>query len=260
MTEIPKPPERISGEGQNNIATAWDTLQEEDFANVEKDPRERIDTIRAPERTPVIGEYASSGLIFSDMVGLAIDLAKEKNRHSPKTPEEGQLVLLVFGGVCVPVYEDSDPERLEAAWARVMRGHYDKQMKIPGLYGNNPEMTTTFPLVTETLDNIPEEVLAAEAQTDEARRKAGDPDIQQADTIIYREKKYEKLKKELQDVEIVFNTENTQPSNVLSDGEEPQKKPQKHHHLKHKETCTSLGQSYGQSLCSSVSMMMKPQT
>lgn len=227
MTEIPKPPERISGEGQNNIATAWDTLQEEDFANVEKDPRERIDTIRAPERTPVIGEYASSGLIFSDMVGLAIDLAKEKNRHSPKTPEEGQLVLLVFGGVCVPVYEDSDPERLEAAWARVMRGHYDKQMKIPGLYGNNPEMTTTFPLVTETLDNIPEEVLAAEAQTDEARRKAGDPDIQQADTIIYREKKYEKLKKELQDVEIVFNTENTQPSNVLSDGEEPQKKPQK---------------------------------
>lgn len=223
MTEIPKPPEGILNNDNTITTTDWDTLRgypgnsEEDFQKY------IIDTIRAPERTPVIGEYASSGLIFSDMVGLAIDLAKEKNRHSPKTPEEGQLVLLVFGGVCVPVYEDSDPERLEAAWARVMRGHYDKQMKIPGLYGNNPEMTTTFPLVTETLDNIPEEVLAAEAQTDEARRKAGDPDIQQADTIIYREKKYEKLKKELQDVEIVFNTENTQPSNVLSDGEKPQR-------------------------------------
>lgn len=227
MTEIPKPPERISGEGQNNIATAWDTLQEEDFANVEKDPRERIDTIMASERTPIIGEYASSGLIFSDMVGLAKDLAEEKNRHNPKTSEESQPVILIFGGVCAPVYENSDTEKLETAWARVMRGHYDKQMAIPGLYGNNSEMKTTYPLVTKTLDNIPEEVLAAEAQTDETRRKAGDPDIQQADTIIYREKKYEKLKKELQDVEIVFNTENTQPSNVLSDGEKSQKKPQK---------------------------------
>ena len=222
MTEIPKPPERISGEGQNNIATAWDTLQGYP-ANVEKDPRERIDTIMASERTPIIGEYASSGLIFSDMVGLAKDLAEEKNRHNPKTSEKSQPVILIFGGVCVPVYENSDTEKLETAWARVMRGHYDKQMAIPGLYGNNSEMKTTYPLVTKTLDNIPEEVLAAEAQTDEARRKAGDPDIQQADTIIYREKKYEKLKKELQDVEIVFNTENTQPSNVLSDGEKPQR-------------------------------------
>lgn len=226
MTEIPKPPERISGEGQNNTATAWNTLQE-DFANVEEDPQKYTDTIKAPERAPIIGDYARSGLIFSDMVGLAKDLAEEKNRHNPKTSEESQPVLLIFGDVCVPVYENSDPEKLEAAWARVMRGHYDKQMEIPGLYGNNSEMKTTYPLVTKTLDNIPEEVLAAEAQTDEARRKAGDPDIQQADTIIYREKKYEKLKKELQDVEIVFNTENTQPSNVLSDGEKSQKKPQK---------------------------------
>lgn len=226
MTGIPKPPEGILNNDNTITTTDWDTLRGYP-ENSEEDFQKYINTIRAPERTPVIGEYASSGLIFSDMVGLAIDLAKEKNRHNPKTPEEGQLVLLVFGGVCVPVYEDSDPERLETAWARVMRGHYDKQMKIPGLYGNNPEMTTTFPLVTETLDNIPEEVLAAEAQADEARRKAGDPDIQQADTIIYREKKYEKLKKELQDVEIVFNTENTQPSNVLSDGEKSQKKSQR---------------------------------
>ena len=224
MTGIPKPPEGVPSEEQNNTATLWDTLREYP-AGGEEDPQ-YANTIKAPERAPIIGDYASSGLIFSDMVGLAKGIAEEKNRHS-QTPEEGQLVLLVFGGVCVPVYEDSDPERLETAWARVMRGHYDKQMKIPGLYGNNPEMTTTFPLVTETLDNIPEEVLAAEAQADEARRKAGDSDIQQADTIIYREKKYEKLKKELQDVEIVFNTENTQPSNVLSDGEKSQKKPQK---------------------------------
>lgn len=222
MTEIPKPPERISGEGQNNTATAWSTLQE-DFANVEEDPQKYTDTIKAPERAPIIGEYASSGLIFSDMVGLAKDLAEEKNRHNPKTSEESQPVLLIFGGVCVPVYENSNTEKLEAAWARVMRGHYDKQMEIPGLYGNNSEMKTTYPLVTKTLDNIPEEVLAAEAQADEARRNARDSDIQWADTIIDRENKYEKLKEELQGVEIVFNTENTQPSNVLSDGEKPQR-------------------------------------
>lgn len=222
MPGIPKPPERISGEGQNNTATAWNTLQK-DFANVEEDPQKYTDTIKAPERAPIIGDYASSGLIFSDMVGLAKGIAEEKNRHNPKTSEESQPVLLIFGGVCVPVYEDSDPEKLEAAWARVMRGHYDKQMEIPGLYGNSSGIETTYPLVTKTLDNISEEVLATEAQADEARRNARDSDIQWADTIINRENKYEKLKEELQGVEIVFNTENTQPSNVLSDGEKPQK-------------------------------------
>ena len=225
MPGIPKPPERISGEGQNNTATAWNTLQK-DFANVEEDPQKYTDTIKAPERAPIIGDYASSGLIFSDLVGLAKGIAKEKNRHS-QTPEEGQLVLLIFGGVCVPVYEDSDPEELEAAWARVMRGHYDKQMAIPGLYGNSSGIETTYPLVTKTLDNISEEVLAAEAQADEDRRNAGDPDIQQADTIIGRKNKYEKLKEKLQGVEIVFNIENTQPSDILSNGEKSQKKPQK---------------------------------
>lgn len=127
MTGTPKPPEGISGEGQNNTATAWDTLREYP-ANIEKAPRKHIDTIMAPERASTIGEYASSGLIFSDMVGLAKDLAEEKNRHNPKTSEESQPVLLIFGGVCVPVYENSDTEKLETAWARVMRGHYDKQM------------------------------------------------------------------------------------------------------------------------------------
>lgn len=222
MPGIPKPPERISGEGQNNTATAWNTLQK-DFANVEEDPQKYTDTIKAPERAPIIGDYASSGLIFSDMVGLAKGIAEEKNRHNPKTSEESQPVLLIFGGVCVPVYEDSDPEKLEAAWTRVMRGHYDKQMEIPGLYGNSSGIETTYPLVTKTLDSISEEVLATEAQADEARRNARDSDIQWADTIINRENKYEKLKEELQGVEIVFNTENTQPSNVLSDGEKPQK-------------------------------------
>jgi len=72
-------------------------------------------------------------------------------------------------------------------------------------------------LATETLKNsTPEEVLDAEAQTDEARRNAGYSDIQRADTIIDRENKYEKLKEELQNIKIVFNTENTQPSNVLN--------------------------------------------
>lgn len=225
MTGIPKPPERMLSEEQNNTAALWDTLREYP-AGGKEDPQ-YANTIKAPERAPIIGDYASSGLIFSDMVGLAKDIAEEKNRHNPKTSEESQLVLLIFGGVCVPVYEDSDPEELEAAWARVMRGHYDKQMEIPGLYGNSSGIETTYPLVTKTLDNISEEVLAAEAQADEVRRKAGDLDIQQVDTIINRENKYEKLKREFQGVEIVFNTENTQPSDILSNGEKSQKKPQK---------------------------------
>ena len=49
MTGTPKPPEGISGEGQNNTATAWDTLREYP-ANIEKAPRKHIDTIMAPER------------------------------------------------------------------------------------------------------------------------------------------------------------------------------------------------------------------
>lgn len=72
-------------------------------------------------------------------------------------------------------------------------------------------------LATETLKNsTPEEVLDAEARAGEARRNAGYSDIQRADTIIDRENKYEKLKEELQGVKVVFNTENTQPSNVLN--------------------------------------------
>lgn len=77
MTEIPKPPEGILNNDNTITTTDWDTLRGYP-ENSEEDFQKYIDTIRAPERTPVIGEYASSGLIFSDMVGLAIDLAKEK--------------------------------------------------------------------------------------------------------------------------------------------------------------------------------------
>ena len=100
MTGIPKPPEKILDEGKNSTITTtlWDTLREYP-AGGEEDPQ-YANTIKAPERAPIIGDYASSGLIFSDMVGLAKDIAEEKNRHS-RTSEEGKLVLLIFGGVCV---------------------------------------------------------------------------------------------------------------------------------------------------------------
>ena len=241
MPGIPKPPERMLSEEQNNSTTPWGMLQENSAGikeEVQADPETPVGTDGSTEVTPEPSEpemysgplekapllelgndLADARIFFSD----AVDIAKYAISNGPEAPEEGQPVLLIFGGVCVPVYENSDPEKLEAAWARVMRGHYDKQMEIPGLYGNNSEMKTTYPLVTKTLDNTPEEVLAAEAQADEARRNARDSDIQWADTIIDRENKYEKLKEELQGVEIVFNTENTQPSNVLSDGEKPQR-------------------------------------
>ena len=218
MTGIPKPPEGMPSEGQNNAATRWDTLQENP-AGIKEEVQENTDTPVdnhtdvAPEpsepemyhgsleKAPLLelgDDLADARIFFSD----AVDIAKSAISNGPEAPEEGQPVLLIFGGVCVPVYENSDPEKLEAAWARVMRGHCDRQIKVRDQYENDFVITNKYPLVIKTLDNIPEEVLAAEAQADEDRRNAGDSNIQWADTIIKRKEKYEELKGKLWDVEI----------------------------------------------------------
>lgn len=221
MPGMPKPPEGIPGEGQNNTTTGWDALREDPAGikeKVQEAPETPVGTDSSAEVTPEPSEpemyhgplekapllelgddLADARIFFSD----AVNIAKYAISNGPEAPEEGQPVLLIFGGVCVPVYENSDPEKLEAAWARVMRGHCDQQIKVPDPYSEHPVMAETYPLVIKTLDDIPEEVLAAEAREDEARRNdEGNYDIQRADTIINRKEKYEELKEKLWDVEI----------------------------------------------------------
>lgn len=247
MPGIPKPPEGMQSERKDSsVPTGWDTLQGNP-ADIEEEVQENTDTpVDNPtdiapepskpemysgplEQAPVFdlgNDSAPSGLFFSDVV----DLAKKTIEHSSEAPEGDSATLVIFGGICVPVYKDSDLKKLEAAWARVMRGHCDQQIKVPDPYGDRSTLPTTYPLVIKTLDDIPEEVLAAEAQEDEARRNAGDRGIQRADAIINRKEKYEKLKKELWDVKVIFNdmegTGVELPPNFFGDRDNPRLAPQ----------------------------------
>lgn len=132
--------------------------------------------------------------------GDAIALTQKYTSTSSETPEEKQ-VLLNLGDVYVLVGKDSDPNKLKAAWARAMRGHYDQQITFTEDITDTVE---SYPLVTTTLDNIPKEILEAEAAEDEAKRRAGDEEIQQADAIINREKDYRRLKDKVWDVKLTF--------------------------------------------------------
>ena len=119
------------------------------------------------------------------------------------------------------VGKDSDPKKLEAAWARAMRGHYDQQITFTEDITDTVE---SYPLVTTTLDNIPKEILEAEAAEDEAKRRAGDEEIQQADAIINREKDYRRLKDKVWDVELTFGEgDETCTTNLYGD---KQKQPE----------------------------------
>lgn len=120
------------------------------------------------------------------------------------------------------VDKDSNPKKLEAAWARAMRGHYDQQITVTDDLTNMA--IGSYPLVTGTLDNIPKEILKAEAAEDEAKRRAGDEEIQRADAIINREEIYQRLKDEVWDVELTFGEgDKTYTTNVYGD---KQKQPE----------------------------------
>ena len=195
MTEISKSPEQgvsqESPDGQK--ATGWESLA--DYDNGDSDY-----THHSPlEKVPAINgnDLLDSGVFFGD----AIALTQKYTSTSSETPEENQA-LLNLGDVYVFVGKDSDPKKLEAAWARAMRGHYDQQITFTEDITDTVE---SYPLVTDTtLDNIPKEILEAEAAEDEAKRRAGDEEIQQADAIINREKDYRRLKGEVWDVELTF--------------------------------------------------------
>lgn len=214
MTEIPKSSEREVPQelpdGQK--ATGWDSLA--DYDNGDSDY-----THHSPfGEVPAINgnDLLDSGVFFGD----AIALTQKYISTSSETPEKNQA-LLNLGGVYVLVGKDSDPKKLEAAWARAMRGHYDQQITFTEDITDTVE---SYPLVTTTLDNIPKEILEAEAAEDEAKRRAGDEEIQQADAIINREKDYRRLKDKVWDVELTFGEgDETCTTNLYGD---KQKQPE----------------------------------
>ena len=190
MTEISKSPEQgvsqKSPDGQ--IATGWESLANYGDGNVEvgsdythHSPLEKVPTING-------NDLLRSRVFFGD----AIALTQKYIPTSSETPKENQA-LLNLGGVYVLVDKDSDPKKLEAAWARAMRGHCDQQITVTG--DLTDAVIGSYPLVTDTtIDDIAKEILEAEAAEDEAKRRAGDEEIQQADAIVNGERIYRRLK------------------------------------------------------------------
>lgn len=209
MTEMDKSLEQ--GVPDEQKVTGWESLENyDDFTH--HSPLEKVPAVDG-------NDLLGNRVFFRD----AIALAQNAIPTSPETPEENQA-LLDFGGVYVLVDKDSDPKKLEAAWARAMRGHYDQEITVTddiigGVIGS-------YPLVTDTLDNIPKEILEAEAAEDKAKRLAGNEKIQEADAIINSEETYRRLKDEVWDVELTFKGNKTYTDNVYGDKQnQPEEDP-----------------------------------
>ena len=209
MTEMDKLPEQ--GVPDEQKVTGWESLENyDDFTH--HSPLEKVPAVDG-------NDLLGNRVFFRD----AIVLTQNAIPTSPETPEENQA-LLDFGGVYVLVYKDSDPKKLEAAWARAMRGHYNQEITVTdNIIGG---VIGSYPLVTDTLDNIPKEILEAEAAEDKAKRLAGNEEIQQADAIINTEKTYRRLKDEVWDVELTFKGNKTYTDNVYGDKQnQPEEDP-----------------------------------
>ena len=194
-------------------ATGWESLENyDDFTH--HSPLEKVPAVDG-------NDLLGNRVFFRD----AIVLTQNAIPTSPETPEENQA-LLDFGGVYVLVDKDSDsdPKKLEAAWARAMRGHYNQEITVTdNIIGG---VIGSYPLVTDTLDNIPKEILEAEAAEDKAKRLAGNEKIQEADAIINSEETYRRLKDEVWDVELTFKGNKTYTDNVYGDKQnQPEEDP-----------------------------------
>lgn len=206
MTEMDKSLEQ--GVPDEQKVTGWESLENyDDFTH--HSPLEKVPAVDG-------NDLLGNRVFFRD----AIVLTQNAIPTSPETPEENQA-LLDFGGVYVLVDKDSDPKKLEAAWARAMRGHYNQEITVTdNIIGG---VIVSYPLVTDTLDNIPEKTLKDEAAKDEAERRAGDEKIQRADAIINSEETYRRLKDKVWDVELTFKGNKTYTDNVYGD---KQKQPE----------------------------------
>ena len=204
------PEQEVPGEQK---ATGWESLENyDDFTH--HSPLEKVPAVDG-------NDLLGNRVFFRD----AIVLTQNAIPTSPETPEENQA-LLDFGGVYVLVDKDSDsdPKKLEAAWARAMRGHYNQEITVTdNIIGG---VIGSYPLVTDTLDNIPKEILEAEAAEDKAKRLAGNEKIQEADAIINSEETYRRLKDEVWDVELTFKGNKTYTDNVYGDKQnQPEEDP-----------------------------------
>ena len=209
MTEMDKSLEQ--GVPDEQKVTGWESLENyDDFTH--HSPLEKVPAVDG-------NDLLGNRVFFGD----AIALTQKAIPTSPETPEENQA-LLDFGGAYVLMDKDSDPKELEAAWARAMRGHYDQQITVTdNIIGG---VIGSYPLVTDTLDNIPKEILEAEAAEDKAKRLAGNEEIQQADAIINTEETYRRLKDEVWDVELTFKGNKTYTDNVYGDKQnQPEEDP-----------------------------------
>lgn len=211
MTEMDKSLEQ--GVPDEQKVTGWESLENyDDFTH--HSPLEKVPAVDG-------NDLLGNRVFFRD----AIALAQNAIPTSPETPEENQA-LLDFGGVYVLVDKDSDsdPKKLEAAWARAMRGHYNQEITVTdNIIGG---VIGSYPLVTDTLDNIPKEILEAEAAEDKAKRLAGNEKIQEADAIINSEETYRRLKDEVWDVELTFKGNKTYTDNVYGDKQnQPEEDP-----------------------------------
>ena len=204
------PEQEVPGEQK---ATGWESLENyDDFTH--HSPLEKVPAVDG-------NDLLGNRVFFRD----AIVLTQNAIPTSPETPEENQA-LLDFGGVYVLVDKDSDsdPKKLEAAWARAMRGHYNQEITVTdNIIGG---VIGSYPLITDTLDNIPKEILEAEAAEDKAKRLAGNEKIQEADAIINSEETYRRLKDEVWDVELTFKGNKTYTDNVYGDKQnQPEEDP-----------------------------------
>lgn len=220
MTTVPESSEKAPHKAPDNEVLAkmlagWESLEAypdrsiktkvEFESNKTHSPFEKVEAING-------SSLVDGRVFFRD----AVKLAQLTMQTNPETLDEDQKLLLNFGGVYVLVGKDSDPKQLEQAWARAMRGHCNQQITVAE--NDTPEAAIEHPLVTQTLDNIPQEILEAEAQEDEKKRLAGDEQIERADAIINMEETYKKLKEEVWDVKLtLYGGEKT--DNVYGDRE-----------------------------------------
>lgn len=209
MTEMDKSLEQ--GVPDEQKVTGWESLENyDDFTH--HSPLEKVPAVDG-------NDLLGNRVFFRD----AIALTQKAIPTSPETPEENQA-LLDFGGAYVLMDKDSDPKKLEAAWARAMRGHYDQQITVTdNIIGG---VIGSYPLVTDTLDNIPKEILEAEAAEDKAKRLAGNEKIQEADAIINSEETYRRLKDKVWNVELTFKGNKTYTDNVYGNKQnQPEEDP-----------------------------------
>ena len=213
MTTAPE--EALHTASNDEMPTGWESLEAYPDRSIKTEVKFESNKTHSPfEKVEAInGSSLVDGRVF---FRDAVRLAQLTMQTNPETLGEDQKLLLNFGGVYVLVGKDSDPRRLEQAWARAMRGHCNQQITVAE--NDAPEAAIKYPLVTQTLDGISQEILEAEAQEDEKKRLAGDEQIERADAIINMEETYKKLKEEAWDVKLtLYGGEKT--DNVYGDKE-----------------------------------------